>query len=103
MKRFLIVVDLIFILLCGCSCSCSYDGSDTAQKDLKISADFVQIDGQDNLYYCKRTRIVYWIGGSYMVNTMGDDYTTSYMTAYYAPNGLPYKYNVENKKLEELK
>lgn len=99
-KRLIIIFDIIFVLLCS-GCSCSYDGSDTAQKDTKISSDFVWIDNNasENLYYNKHTRIVYWVGGSYMVNTWGDDYTTSYMTAYYAPNGLPYRYDVANKKL----
>lgn len=28
-----------------------------------------------------------------MVNVGGDDYTTSYMVAYFAPNGKPYIYD----------
>ena len=74
-------------------CSWSWDGSDTAKKDEKIGADFTQIAGEENLYYNNRTKIVYWIGGSYMVNVGGDDYTTSYMVAYFAPNGKPYIYD----------
>ena len=103
MRKIVLILDILFVLLCGCSCSCSYDGSDTASKDTKIGADFTQIDGEDNLYYCNRTKIVYWIGGSYMVNNMGDDYTTSYMTAYYSPNGKLYTYDVAHKQLVEIK
>ena len=103
MRKLLIILDLLIVLFCN-GCSCSYDGSDTAQKDLKINADFVHIENNvsENLYYHKTTKIVYWVGGSYMVNTMGHDYTTSYMTAFYAPNGLPYKYDVATNSLYEI-
>lgn len=90
----------ITIYLTGCSSA--WEGSDTAQQDKKINEDFIQIDGYNNLYYCKDTDIVYWIGGSYQVNVIGEDYTTSYMTVYYAPNGLPYKFNKRLGLIEEI-
>lgn len=99
MKKLPIILSVLAIVLLT-GCSSAYDGTDTAMQDDKINSDFELIDGYDNLYYCKDTKIVYWIGGSYQVNTLGNDYTTSYMTVYYAPNGLPYIY--DNNKLKEI-
>lgn len=103
-KKLLIVIIFLLSVLCtGCNgCSGAYVGSDTASKDDKIEEDFKQIKGFDNLYYCKDTKVVYWIGGSYTVNVIGDDYTTSYMTVYYAPNGFPYLYDEDEHKIYEL-
>ena len=93
----------LVIMLLSCltmtGCATAYVGTDTAMQDHKIKADFTHIEG--NLYYCNDTKIVYWIGGSYSVNVVGTDYTTSYMTAYFAPNGLPYRY-VDGKGICEI-
>lgn len=97
MKKLLTVICMCLLLT---GCSVAYDGTDTAMQDDKINSDFELIDGYDNLYYCKDTKIVYWIGGSYQFNTLGNDYTTSYMTVYYAPNGLPYIY--DNNEIKEI-
>lgn len=101
-KKLIIILCIFNILICLSGCSAAWEGSDTAQQDHKISTDFEQIDGYENLYYCKDTDIVYWIGGSYQVNVIGEDYTTSYMTVYYAPNGLPYRYNKRLGLLEVI-
>ena len=53
--------------------------------------EFVKI-GHD-LYYDSATRIVYIYNG----NTYGSSYTP-----YYAPNGLPYRYNPETNTFEEI-
>ena len=105
MIKRLLPICIMAILLTGCNISTSYgiDGiSDTASQDNKVTSDFTSIPGEPNLYYNNATKIVYWIGGSYSVNLVGEDYTTSYMTAYYAPNGLPYIYNTDTGKLEEI-
>ena len=52
----------------------------------------------NRLYYDSTTRIVYWWNGK-MENYRCD--TTP--TAYYAPNGLPYRYNPETNTFEEIK
>ena len=49
----------------------------------------------NNLYYDSATRIVYLKN-----NTDGG---LCVFTAYYAPNGLPYKYNPETSTFEEIK
>ena len=48
----------------------------------------------DKLWYDSTTKIVYWWNGY-----MG----TATPTAYYAPNGLPYRYNPETNAFEEIK
>ena len=48
----------------------------------------------DGLYYDSATRIVYII-----LSPVG---YKGYMSAYYAPNGLPYRYNPEANTFEEI-
>lgn len=50
----------------------------------------------DGLWYNSETGIVYWWNG-----TLSYNYSIS-PTPYYAPNGLPYKYNPITKSLEEI-
>ena len=50
----------------------------------------------DGLYYDSTTRIVYWWNGWFLNNTA----TTP--SPYYAPNGLPYKYNPETNVFEQI-
>lgn len=49
----------------------------------------------NNLYYDSATRIVY------LKNNTSSGWCV--FTAYYAPNGLPYKYNSETSTFEEIK
>lgn len=51
----------------------------------------------DKLWYDSTTRIVYWWNG-----TMGAANCATTPTAYYAPNGLPYRYNPETNTFEEI-
>lgn len=91
MKKYILIFSILILILCS-GCTWAGDGSDTAQEDIKIKTDFTIIPGEDNLYYANDTKIVYWIGGSYMLNGYGDDYTTSYITVWYSPNGKLYRY-----------
>ena len=52
----------------------------------------------NRLYYDSTTRIVYWWNGR-----MEDYRCDTTPTAYYAPNGLPYRYNTETNTFEEIK
>ena len=104
-KKIIIIVAVICTLfVSGCSCvnSNGVVNSDTAEQSDVIQSDFTKIDGYDHLYYHKDTKVVYWIGGSYNMNVIGDDFTTSYMTAYYAPNGMPYLYDEQMHVLVEV-
>lgn len=51
----------------------------------------------DYLYYDSMTRIVYWWNG--YVNY---SYSSISPSPYYAPNGLPYRYNVETNTFEMI-
>ena len=51
----------------------------------------------DGLWYDSTTRIVYWWNGA-----MGAANCATTPTAYYAPNGLPYRYNPETNTFEEI-
>lgn len=50
------------------------------------------------LYYDSNTKIVYWWNG-YCNNSNASTMPTPYL----APNGLPYKYNIEINTFEEIK
>lgn len=50
----------------------------------------------DGLYYDSTTRVVYWWNGS-----MNTNYATT-PSPYYAPNGLPYRYNPETNTFEKI-
>ena len=50
------------------------------------------------LWYDSTTRIVYWWNGYF-----GSSKYATTPTAYYAPNGMPYKYNPSTNSLEEIK
>ena len=54
----------------------------------------------DGLWYDSDTRIVYWWNGSLVYYYRNSTDTTP--TAYYAPNGLPYRYNPETNTFEEI-
>lgn len=51
----------------------------------------------NNLWYDASTGIVYWWNGSLSFSNAA---TTP--SAYYAPNGLPYRYNPNTNTLEEI-
>ena len=52
----------------------------------------------NGLWYDATTRIVYWWNG--LIDFGGKVSTTP--TPYYAPNGLPYRYNPETNTFEEI-
>lgn len=51
----------------------------------------------NGLYYDSSTRIVYWWNGQTSIS-----HAATTPTPYYAPNGLPYKYNPETRTFEEI-
>ena len=52
----------------------------------------------NGLWYDSTTRIVYWWNGA-----LSHVYHDTTPTPYYAPNGLPYRYNPETNTFEEIK
>lgn len=68
-----------------------------ALSDTVIGTDALTEIG-NNLYYDRTTRIVYWWNERIGKNS----YCATTPTPYYAPNGLPYKYDPETNTFEEI-
>ena len=88
-----------FLAICFICClsSCTYSG--TKNYDETTNGRFVQIVGQDDLYYDTNTKVVYVIWNEFnTVHSVG----YGYMSPYYSCNGLPYSYNVDTGYLEEI-
>ena len=102
MKRNILVVLMIAMFLpfvSGCerevvTVNMGTDDNETVSKEAGTDA-LIRIGG--DLYYDPMTKIVYfWNGCS------GGHFATM-PSPYYAPNGLPYKYDVESNSFEEIK
>lgn len=91
-KKFIVLflVAIITVSLVGCT----YEGS----KDYtnRTTGRLIQTTMSD-LYYDANTKIVY-----IMFNECAGYSGYGYMSAYYAPNGLPYIYNAQTNELEEI-
>lgn len=102
MKRLIIAISMIvicFYCLAGCgskeiSLNVKHGSSDVSTEKIGIKR-LKEIGGY--LYYDITTGIVYWWNGS-----IGATDSSTTPSAYYAPNGLPYKYNPTNNTLEEI-
>lgn len=79
--------------LCGCYEAVPVGVSNNNQNYIGFSL----ISGEKCLYYCEETKIVYVIFGE--CNGY-DGY--GYMSPYYAPNGFPYLYDVNERALVEI-
>ena len=103
MKRKLLAICLAYIItlsLAGCG-----QGSgvivNVENKETLSGTTFgvnALIEIGSNLWYDSSTRIVYWWSGAIHCSNHGS--TTP--TPYYAPNGLPYRYNPETNMFEEV-
>lgn len=69
------------------------NGSDLSETEIGSGA-LIKIGG--DLWYDSTTQIVYWWNG--VIHTKSS--TTP--SPYYAPNGLPYRYNPESNTFEEI-
>lgn len=102
MKKSIIIMAMIVICLCsltGCSSkeitlNIKHGSSDVSVEKIGIKS-LKEIGAY--LYYDITTGIVYWWNGS-----IGATDSSTTPSAYYAPNGLPYKYNPTNNTLEEI-
>lgn len=94
MKKKLLTIALSCILvfsLVGCGEQVNVNVSNDENLHSNQLKNFVEI--ADDLYYDSATRIVYFKCYT------GYDYAS---IPYYAPNGLPYRYNVETNTFEEI-
>lgn len=102
MKRNLIILLIALLLSCsvvGCRSEAVVSvnvENDEELHNTNLGTDSLIKIGNE-LWYDSTTRIVYWWNG---FTTMADCATTP--SAYYAPNGLSYKYNPETNTFEEI-
>lgn len=103
MKRLLTIILVIAIALTlfGCnyvvkSVHVNVENNDELSGEKLGRSAMVEIG--DNLWYDSTTRIVYWWNGNLYANS----YSVTTPTPYYAPNGLPYRYNPDTNSFEEI-
>lgn len=101
-RKIIITLCMIGMLgLAGCTNDVPQNLTANAETDSNVSGNtfgvFALIEIGDGLWYDKTTRIVYWWNGMLLQYSRA---TTP--TAYYAPNGLPYRYNPETNEFEEI-
>lgn len=102
MKKFLSIVIIVVLLalsFCGCDTTTSVQVKVDNKSDITNTTfgkdAMIEIGG--GLWYDSATRIVYWWNGI-MIESGSD----TAPTPYYAPNGLPYRYNPETNTFEEI-
>ena len=96
MKKFTITVALLMttlIFATGCAGADKYNMKTENGIYGEAFGENAFIKIENNLYYDSTTRIVYMKHESFY----GDSYC-----AYYAPNGLPFRYNPETNTFEEI-
>lgn len=102
MKRLLLllVVCVLIVSLVGCgeakTISVNAENKDDLYGGIFGIKSLVEIG--DGLWYDSSTRIVYWWNGYFSTS-----YTSTMPTAYYAPNGMPFRYNPITNTFEEIK
>lgn len=96
MKKILYIVLVIIICLTLVGCEINPNQiHDINNLPNSIRA----IENQRNLYYDINTQIVYIL---FKESPNASYRGYGYMSAYYAPNGLPYIYDVKNQELIEI-
>lgn len=91
-RKFLALVLLPAMLLSLAACASK------GPKNYESNTALIAVPGAENLYYDSQTKVVYFV-----FNESSGTYTGyGYMSAYYAPNGLPYLYDPFNQRLVEI-
>lgn len=89
-----IIALILTVVLVFCLAGCTYAGS----KDYTTRANGrLQPTMMQDLYYDTNTKIVY-----VLFNEWSGQSGYGYMSPYYAPNGMPYVYNIQTNSLEEI-
>ena len=98
-KKLLICLIILTFLLVGCSgpqpININVENSSELNNAVIGKESLIEIG--DKVWYDSTTRIVYWWNGYIGINN-----NATVPTAYYAPNGLPYRYNPETNTLEKI-
>lgn len=102
MKKFLSIILVCVITFSMVSCAeerviaVNVENQETLQNTVLGIDALVELG--NGLYYDSTTRIVYWWNGQIGIGA----YAATTPTPYYAPNGLPYRYNPETNTFEEI-
>ena len=93
-NRIIILMLTVFLVFCLAGCGGTFAGSKgyTERTNGRLQPTMMQ-----DLYYDTNTKIVY-----ILFNEGAGNAGYGYMSPYYAPNGMPYVYNVETNSLEEI-
>lgn len=103
MKRFLAIILVFVVALSLLACTpvddsvhVNVEGSGELSNDKFGRSALIEIG--DGLWYDSTTKIVYWWNGN-LYRHLESSTTPS---PYYAPNGLPYRYNPKTNTFEEI-
>lgn len=89
-----IITLILTVFLVFCLVGCTFTGS---KGYTKSTGGRLQSTMMQDLYYDTNTKIVYILFNEGVGNA-----GYGYMSPYYAPNGMPYVYNVQTNSLEEI-
>lgn len=93
-NKIIALILTVFLIFCLAGCSITSAGSKnyTTRTNSRLKPTMMQ-----DLYYDTNTKIVY-----ILFNECAGYSGYGYMSPYYAPNGMPYVYNVQTNSLEEI-
>lgn len=93
-NKIIALILTVFLVFClaGCKATCVGFKNYTTRTNGRLQPTMMQ-----DLYYDTNTKIVYILFNEYTGNS-----GYGYMSPYYAPNGMPYVYNVQTNSLEEI-
>ena len=92
-NKIIVLILTIFLVFCLVGC-----GAATGSKSYATNTGGrLQPTMMRDLYYDTNTKIVY-----ILFNECAGYFGYGYMSPYYAPNGMPYVYNVQTNSLEEI-
>ena len=89
-NKIIVLILTVVLVLCLSGCSATFAGS---KGYTKCTGGRLQPTMMQDLYYDTNTKIVY---------ILFNEWANGYMSPYYAPNGVPYVYNVETNSIEEI-
>lgn len=95
MKK-IVSIFLAVLILVFCLSSCG--AKESEYIDIEKLFGFVKIQNESNLYYDIDTHIVYFIASAHYFGYK----VYGFMSPYYAPNGLPYAYDIIDYTLVEI-
>ena len=101
----LLMICMFVVTLAGCSnesTTINVTVEDTESLNNTIFGLNALIKIGNGLYYDSSTHIVYWWNGYLGEDSWSTTRTDTTPSPYYAPNGLPYKYNPETNTFEEI-